>query len=125
MKVINVHSLSDTKREVTCPRGGFTSLRILVESDLMGFTLTRTLVPKGTPQHWHYKQHLEACYCTGGHGVLVDKASGKKYVVKPDTVYVLDKHDDHTFEAIEDTVLLCVFNPPLKGGELHNYDGSY
>ena len=39
--------------------------------------------------------------------------------------YVLDDYDPHYFEAHEKTVLICVFNPPLTGKEIHQEDGSY
>jgi L-ectoine synthase len=47
------------------------------------------------------------------------------YGIVPDTCYILDQHDDHLFEALEDTVLISVFNPPIIGGEVHREDGSY
>jgi L-ectoine synthase len=40
-------------------------------------------------------------------------------------MYVLDKNDRHTFQAIEETVLISIFNPPVTGAEVHDQDGSY
>jgi L-ectoine synthase len=40
-------------------------------------------------------------------------------------MYALDKHDKHFFKALEPVVLICVFNPPLAGNEVHQADGSY
>lgn len=91
----------------------------------MGYTMTKTVIPVGQPQRWHYKQHLESCYCVSGKGLLVNEATGEYWAIAPDTTYVLDNHDAHTFEALEDTVLICVFNPPLTGREVHQEDGSY
>lgn len=126
MKVIDVRSLRDTEREVRCPKGGFISYRALLERDGMGFSMHKTVIPVGPgPQHWHYKKHLEACYCIEGGGVLTNLRTGEKFLIAPDTVYVLDQHDDHTFEAWRHTVLISVFNPPVKGGEVHQEDGSY
>jgi len=76
-------------------------------------------------QHWHYTNHLEACYCVSGAGILVDLKTGEKHWIFPDHCYALDQHDDHTFQAIEDTVLISVFNPPVEGSEVHREDGSY
>lgn len=112
---------------VDCPRGGFTSIRYLVESDCMGFSLHETTIhPFQGPQRWHYKNHLEACYCVSGCGLL-RSASGKKWIISPGMIYALDKHDEHWFEVIGTTpvVLVCVFNPPVKGMEVHHEDGSY
>lgn len=125
MKVLSLKQLQNTEREVKCPKGGFTSYRFLLEKDGMGFTLNKTVIPAGDKQFWHYKNHLEACYCVWGLGVLTDARTGKKHTIEPDTLYVLDDHDPHEFKALETTVLISVFNPPLKGREVHREDGSY
>jgi len=125
MKIVATYELVDTDRQVKCPKGGFVSHRILLESDKMGYTLTETHVPKGPPQFWHYKNHLESCYCVSGKGVLIDAITEEQHIITPGTTYILDKNDPHYFKAIEDTVLICVFNPPLTGNELHGPDGSY
>lgn len=125
MKLIRINELSAQGREVRCPNKGFVSFRALLESDGMGFSLHKTVIPKGQPQHWHYKHHLEACYCIAGKGILTDLSTGDKHIIKPDVIYVLDHHDDHTFQALEDTVLISVFNPPVTGNEVHDEHGSY
>jgi len=124
MKVIRLANLKDTAREVKDPRGGFTSERALLESDGMGFAMTRTTIYPIGIQKWHYKKHLEACYCVSGHGTLHDE-NGQEWSISPGTLYALDKHDKHTFTAHTEVVLICVFNPALIGPELHNEDGSY
>lgn len=125
MKVIHLKQVEGTEREVHCPNDGFTSLRYLLERDGMGFSLHITKIPKGPPQHWHYKHHLEACYCISGGGTLTDLKTGKWWTIYPGVLYALDQHDDHTFEALDDTVLVSVFNPPVTGAEVHGPDGSY
>lgn len=125
MKVIDRHDLIGTAREVECPQGSFVSLRYLLESDKMGYTLTQTNIPKGGPYRWHYKNHLETCLCVSGYGYVRDLTTGEEHRIYPGIAYVLDKNDPHTFQALEDTVLICIFNPPLKGREVHKEDGSY
>lgn len=125
MKIVQISDLFGTDRAVQCPNQGFTSYRALLARDGMGFSLHKTVIPAGEPQHWHYKHHLEACYCIQGVGVLTNLETGEKHVISPDTVYVLDNHDDHTFQALEDVVLISVFNPPVTGQEVHGADGSY
>lgn len=125
MKVVRLDDIRDSSREVHCPKGGFTSFRFLLARDGMGFSLHKTVIPAGLPQHWHYKNHLEACYCVSGKALLTNARTGQYWAIAPDTCYVLDKHDDHTFEALEDTVLISVFNPPVTGDEVHGPDGSY
>lgn len=125
MKVIRNKDVAGTKREVHCPQDGFVSFRYLLAQDGMGFSVHRTEIPKGEPQHWHYKNHLEACYCVSGTGWLTNLKTRDKFYIKPGTLYALDDHDDHTFQALEDVVLISVFNPPVTGEEVHGEDGSY
>jgi L-ectoine synthase len=91
----------------------------------MGYTITRTVVPPGRVNRWHYKHHLESCYCVMGKGILVNEETKEYYAIAPDTLYVLDKNDAHTLEAIDTLILICVFNPPLHGREVHGPDGAY
>jgi len=104
---------------------GGLSFRAVLASDNVGFAVMKTVIPKGGPHHWHYPNHQEVCYCIKGKGELVDLKTGIKHLITPDVVYVLDNHDDHTFEALEDTVLISIFNPPLKGTEKHDKNGHY
>lgn len=125
MKIISISDLEDTPREVHCPRNGFTSFRFLLARDGMGFSLSKTVIQPGPPQHWHYKNHLEACYCVAGWGNVTNLRTGKQTMIREDMLYALDEHDDHTFQALSETILICVFNPPLIGDEVHDADGSY
>jgi len=125
MKVIKVADIAGTEREVHCPNGGFVSNRVLLDSDGMGYTMTKTVIPVNGKQFWHYKDHLESCYCIAGNGILTNKITGEEFSITPDTVYVLDNNDPHYFEAIEEVILICVFNPPLTGKEIHDDSGSY
>lgn len=125
MKVISLTDVKESGRAVKCPKGGFVSYRFLLERDGMGFSVHKTVVPKGDVQHWHYKNHLEACYCIAGSGILTNVDTGEKHWIFPDHLYALDQNDDHTFQAIEDVMLISVFNPPVKGAEVHREDGSY
>lgn len=123
MKIIKARDFEDTERDVNYTGGN--SIRLVVEKDNMGFAVCKTYVPKGGPHHWHYPHHLEACYCIKGHGYLTNLETGIKAMIDPDTIYMLDKHDDHTFEALTDMVLISIFNPPLKGNEKHDENGNY
>lgn len=122
MKVININNLPED-RKVRFHSG--VSHRILLKSDGMGYTMTRTIIDPGLRVFQHYKNHLETCLCVSGHAELENAATGEKFRITAGTCYVLDKHDPHYFEAFEETVLICVFNPPLTGREIHQEDGSY
>lgn len=122
MKVIRTSELPDS-RKVAFHAG--TSNRILLNEDGMGYTLTKTVIRPGQKDFQHYKNHLESCYCVSGSATLTNAKTGEEFKIEPDVTYVLDQYDPHYFEAHEETVLICVFNPPLKGREVHQEDGSY
>lgn len=121
MKIIKTSELPD-ERKVRYHSG--VSNRILLEDDGMGYTMTKTVVEPGQKCFQHYKNHLETCYCVSGRGILTDE-SGAEHEITADMTYVLDQRDPHWFEALEETVLICTFNPPLVGREIHEADGSY
>jgi len=123
MKVKTIKELEGTERHI---KGvGFDSIRVLLEKDGMGFSLHKTIIPKGDPQHWHYKHHLESCYCIKGSGIIKNLTTKESYPINVDSIYILDSNDDHTFQALEDVVLISVFNPPVSGNEIHDESGSY
>lgn len=124
MKVIATSQLP-SERVVRCPKGGFISNRIITKSDNTGYSITKTIIPPNGKQFWWYKNHIESCYCVSGKGLLTNKITGEVFDITPDITYVLDKNDPHYFEAITEVVLICVFNPPLQGNEIHGEDGSY
>lgn len=101
------------------------SRRLLLAEDGMGFSLHDTIIRPGGPLHLHYKHHLEAVYCIEGRGTVKTLSDGKVHRIEPGTVYALDQHDDHILEAEEQMRMVCVFNPPLTGAEVHREDGSY
>lgn len=103
---------------------GFISNRYVLASDNVGYTMTKTVVQPGV-HHWHYKNHLESCYCVSGYGRLTNEITGEQFPIEPDTTYVLDGHEPHIFQCLEPVVLVCVFNPPLTGTELHDEKGVY
>jgi len=123
MKTISAKKLKGTDMDVAVT--GCRSIRMVTDKDNMGFSVNKTSIPKGGPQHWHYHNHLEACYCVSGKGILTNLETKEIYKIEPETIYLLDNHDNHTFQALEDTVLISVFNPPLSGFEKHDKHGSY
>lgn len=125
MIVRHTTDLAATGHIIECPKGGFTSFRYLTERDGMGFTLTRTFVPRGDTQMWHYKNHLEACLCVDGEAVVTNLSDGSEHRIAPGVMYALNSNDPHTFRSIEDTTLICVFSPALAGDEVHGEDGAY
>jgi len=105
--------------------GNWSSCRFLHKEDGMGVTLTDAILNPGLDQVFWYKNHLEAVYCLEGEGTLEDLATGRIYVIKPGTLYALDKHDRHRLKVKTKMRVICTFVPPLLGGEIHDANGSY
>ena len=91
----------------------------------MGFSLHDTLIRAGTTTEMWYKNHLEAVYCVAGIGEIEALETGLKHKIEDGTLYALDKHDKHVLRAESDLRLICVFNPPLTGREVHDKEGAY
>ena len=58
MKIVRVQDIIGTEREVTGP--GWTSRRMLLKKDGMGFSYHETIIPAGAELNLWYKHHLEA-----------------------------------------------------------------
>jgi L-ectoine synthase len=125
MIVRKLKELLGTDKDVGGKELGWSSRRLLLKSDGMGFSLHDTLIYPDHPLHLHYQHHLEAVYCIEGRAKITDLASGKVHDLEPGTVYALDQHDKHVLEAEVLSRFVCVFNPPVVGDEVHNEDGAY
>jgi L-ectoine synthase len=106
---------------------GWSSLRLLVKSDGMGFSMTETRVEPGARLELQYLNHIEACYCIGGAGIVTEVDSGHRHAIEPGVLYAPNAHDKHVVEVTGDVPLhlICVFSPALQGDEVHGPDGSY
>jgi L-ectoine synthase len=126
MIIRTIKDTANSGREVQAPNGNWISRRLLLESDKMGFGFHETVIFKDTQTRIQYKNHLEAVYCVEGEGEVETIPDGKVYQIRPGTLYALNTHDHHYLRATtSDLRLLCVFNPPLWGDEVHDLDGSY
>ena len=102
------------------------STRMLLKDDQMGFSFHITTIYANKETHIHYKNHLESVYCMSGNGEIETLSDGKVYQIRPGTLYILHKHDEHMLRGgTEDMKMACVFNPPLSGKEVHDKDGVY
>jgi L-ectoine synthase len=125
MIVRHLQDAEKTSRKIVSPDGNWDSTRLLLKEDNMGFSFHITTIFKGVDFRMHYQNHLEAVYCVSGEGEVETLADGVKYPIKPGTLYVLDKHDEHKLRATSEMKMVCVFNPPLNGKEVHNAEGAY
>jgi L-ectoine synthase len=103
----------------------WTSVRMLLADDGMGFSFHITFLEEGSEHTFEYKNHFESVHCLNGKGSITDLATGETHQIVPGVMYALDAHDRHTVRAEEELVMACVFNPPVAGTEVHREDGSY
>lgn len=123
MIVRTLSQITGTAREVAAET--WTSRRLLLKEDGMGFSLHETVVRAGTATPMWYKNHLEAVYCIEGEGEVEVIPGRGVYQIAPGTVYALDRHERHLLRARSALRLVCVFNPPCTGREVHDADGAY
>ncbi len=117
-----VRNLDEVK---TVEWGNGLSRRFLLEADGLGYTVTDTIVWKGTTSRLEYKHHLESCYCIEGKGKVIEM-DGTEHDIVPGTIYSLNEHDCHDLLASADTDLrlVCMFTPALQGDEAHRLTES-
>ena len=123
MIVRAVEDVQNTDREVHAPT--WSSRRLLVREDGMGFSVHETVIHAGTETKMWYRNHLEAVYCMEGDGEIEDRATGERHNIRRGTLYALDKHDKHILRCFSDMRLLCVFSPACVGTETHDEQGGY
>lgn len=122
MIIRNINSLHGTEKQIDS--NNWSSTRLLLKDDNMGFSFHQTIVHPGTETKIWYKNHLEAVYCIEGTGEI-EEEDGAKHNIFPGTIYALDKHDKHTLRAFSKMKMICIFNPPLLGPETHDSQGVY
>jgi L-ectoine synthase len=90
----------------------------------MGFSLHDTLIKAGTETLIWYRNHVEAVYCLEGEGEI-EVVGGEVYKIEAGTLYALDGNEKHLLRAKSQMRMVCVFNPPLTGDEVHDAEGVY
>ena len=125
MIVRTTEEITGTDREVADPKGNWVSKRIVLGGDRVGFSFHETTIKAGSVNEFHYANHIEAVWLVEGEGELLDRETGITYPLAPGTMYMMDKHDRHTVTAKTQLRMLCVFNPPVVGTEVHDENGVY
>ncbi|WP_264214613.1 ectoine synthase [Leisingera thetidis] len=125
MIVRDFNKIIETERNRVVSDAKWTSVRMLLAEDGMGFSFHITFLEAGSEHEFEYKNHFESVYCVQGTGSITDLATGQTHVIAPGVMYALDKHDRHILRAEEELIMACVFNPPVTGHEVHQDDGSY
>jgi L-ectoine synthase len=104
---------------------GWTSVRLLLKDDEMGFSFHITTIHAGAELEMHYQNHLESVYCVSGSGSIEERRTGARHSLRPGVMYALDRNDPHVLRAETEMTMACVFNPPLNGKEVHDETGAY
>lgn len=123
MIVRRLEEIQGGEQDVPAPT--FHSRRFLLSRDKMGFSFHDTVLYAGTETRMWYRHHVEAVYCIEGEGTLENLEDGRVYDIRPGTMYALDGHEKHILRAKTDLRMVCVFNPPLTGKEVHDDEGVY
>ena len=123
MIVRTTAEITGTDRDVAGP--GWRSKRIVLGGDLVGFSFHETTIDEGTVHEFHYQKHVEAVWLVEGEGTLLDRETGVEYPLGPGSMYLLNGHERHRLSARTRMRMLCVFNPPVTGREVHDENGVY
>jgi L-ectoine synthase len=123
MIVRRLEELLDTERHTRAET--WESHRFILAKDGLGFSMHDTTIHPGTETVMWYRHHLEAVYCIEGEGEVEVLPSGPVHTIRPGTLYALDGHERHVLRARTQMRMVCVFNPPCTGQEVHGPDGAY
>ena len=123
MIVRNIRDIDGTEDDVVTDT--WQSKRIILKKDGMGYSVHETTIFAGTETHIWYQNHLESVFCIQGEGEVETIPDGKIYPIKPGVLYALNEHDNHYLRAKTEMKMICVFNPPLTGREVHDEHGVY
>lgn len=125
MKVKKLQEVAGTELEVTAANGTWTSRRIVVADDQVGFSLHETFVKGGSVNKFHYAHHAEAVLIVEGTGSVTELSTGVVHHIGPGSMYLLDQHDEHILTADSELRAICVFTPAVVGPERHDASGAY
>nr|WP_221308793.1 ectoine synthase [Nocardiopsis mwathae] len=101
------------------------SRRIVLAKDGVGFSFHETVLYAGTETSMWYANHIELVHCIEGEAELTNDETGETFTITPGTLYLLNGHEKHTVRPKTDFRVLCVFNPPVTGREVHDENGVY
>lgn len=123
MRVTYLSDFDDTERDIKSDT--WRSRRMVLAREGVGFSFHDTVVYAGTTSTFHYRNHVEAVYCVQGEGTLTDEGTGEVHPISDGMMYLLDGHEKHTVRAVTELRMVCVFNPPVTGREVHDENGVY
>jgi len=101
------------------------SRRVVLAKDGVGFSFHETVLYAGTETSMWYANHIELVHCIEGEAEVTNDETGETHLITPGTLYLLNGHEHHTVRPKTDFRVLCVFNPPVTGREVHDENGVY
>ncbi|WP_278315113.1 ectoine synthase [Lolliginicoccus levis] len=125
MIVRTTQDITNTERDVEAENGNWRSKRIVLADDRVGFSFHETVIKAGTINDFWYANHVEAVWLVEGRGRLTDLETGTVYDLGPGSMYLLNGFEKHRLEVDEQMRMMCVFNPPVTGREVHDEHGVY
>ena len=123
MIVLSIDDLDGTERDVRTET--WRSRRMVLARERVGFSLHETVMYAGTETSMWYANHVEAVWLVEGTGKLQDLDNDVEYDLAPGTMYLLNGHERHRVLPETRMRMLCVFNPPVTGREVHDENGVY
>ncbi|RUP34313.1 MULTISPECIES: ectoine synthase [Mycolicibacterium] len=123
MIVRTTTQITGTDRDVSA--GAWRSKRIVLADDGVGFSFHETTIDADSVSEFHYQHHIEAVWVIEGAGMLTNLETGDQHPLRPGTMYLLNGHERHRVSCVEQLRMLCVFNPPVSGREVHDENGAY
>jgi L-ectoine synthase len=123
MIVRTTAEITGTDRDVAAE--SWRSKRIILAGDGVGFSFHETTIEASSVHDFHYQHHVEAVWIVEGAGTLTDLETGAVHPLAPGTMYLLNGHERHRVTCDEQLRMLCVFNPPVTGKEVHDESGAY
>ncbi len=124
MYAVSVEDMRAKGREKTVANGSARTVRFLLEEDGLGFSLSDVRLKAGSKNVLWYKNHWEANHIISGTGEVTDLTTGKVFPIGPGVCYIVGPKDRHSMHAITDLHLISIFNPPLRGDEQHDAEGT-
>lgn len=123
MIVRSTDEITGTDRDVQ--DANWRSKRIILADDGVGFSFHETTIAAGSVNEFHYRHHVEAVWLIEGSGTLENLETSETFELAAGSMYLLDGHERHRITVDEQMRMLCVFNPPVTGREVHDETGAY
>ena len=123
MIVRTLDEITDTDADIKTEN--WRSKRIVLAKEGVGFSVHETTLYAGTVSRFWYANHIEAVFVVEGDGEITDLGTGETHRLAPGSLYLLNDHDKHEVRPRTEMRVVCVFNPPVTGREVHDENGVY